>query len=87
LLNGLVIYRDASIEQGFPVRKITFAQAQRGDLLYFPGHIALYLGDKRFVHATAHPGSEGVVQSSLDEAHDGFRPDLLRTLCCAGTVF
>lgn len=34
------------------------------DLLYFPGHVALYLGEGRYVHATALSGR--VVINSLD---------------------
>lgn len=86
LLHGVVIYRDAAIKDGFPVRPIPFAQAQQGDLLYFPGHIALYLGGGRFVHATAHPGSEGVVISSFDPASGNYRGDLLKAFLTAGTV-
>lgn len=87
LLNGVIIHRDASIKEGFPIRAIPLSAAKPADLLYFPGHIALYLGGGRFLHATAHDGDDGVVESSLNPADDGFRADLSRTLITAGTLF
>ncbi len=42
LLNGLAIYRDASIREGFPVRPVAAEAARTGDLLFWPGHIGLY---------------------------------------------
>jgi prepilin-type processing-associated H-X9-DG protein len=74
MLGGLYIYRDASIVDGFPVREITAEAARTGDLLFWDGHVALYLGDNRYIHSTGR--SSGVVINSLDpEAHD-FREDL-----------
>lgn len=86
-LNGVTIYRDASPAEGFPVRVLPFAQARLGDLLYFPGHMAVYLGGLRFVHATAHPCAEGVTVASFDPAAPEYRADLRDTLLYAGTVF
>ena len=86
-LNGLLIFRDARIEPGFPVRPITFERAGAGDLLYFPGHVAMYLGHGQFIHSTARDGSDGVVISSLDPAGPDYRPDLAQSLYAVGSVF
>ena len=89
MLNGVFIYRDASIElsmkKGFPVKKIEYRQAQMGDLLYFPGHIAVYLGNGRFIHSSH--SNDGVSVNSLNELDDDYRADLKETLICAGSVF
>ena len=37
-----------------------------GDLLYFPGHIAMYIGDGKYIHSTGKAGSGGVVINSLN---------------------
>jgi len=88
-LNGVTVYRDSSIERsiekGFPTRKIALGEAKMGDLLYFPGHIAIYLGDGRFIHSSH--SNDGVSVNSLNLDDDDFRADLKETLICAGTVF
>lgn len=47
-----------------------------GDLILFAGHVAMYLGDDQYVHATAQNGSDGVVINSLDESSTFYRADL-----------
>ena len=86
-LNGVTIFRDARMEEGFPVREIPRAQAGVGDLLYFPGHVAVYLGDGKYVHSTARNGSDGVVINSLNPADAGYREDLAQSLTAVGSIF
>jgi beta-lactamase class A len=74
MLNGLYIYRDAGIADGFPIREIPAEAARTGDLLFWDGHVALYLGDNRYIHSTGL--SSGVVINSLDPAARDFREDL-----------
>lgn len=87
LLHGVVIYRDARFKKGFALKKISLEQAKPGDLLFFPGHVAMYLGDGRFVHATGHTGTEGVILSSLNADAPDYREDLLHTLQAVGSIF
>lgn len=87
LLNGVVIYRDASIREDFPIHQIPRGSLGKGDLLFFPGHIALYLGEGRYVHSTARTGSDGVVINSLDPDDPLFRPDLAENLTHCGSLF
>lgn len=86
-LNGVSLYRDAKIVEGYPVRKIPLEAAAPADLLFFPGHVALYLGEGRYLHSTARAGSCGVVVNSLDPAAPNFRPDLAESITAAGSVF
>jgi beta-lactamase class A len=74
MLNGLYIYRDGSIADGFPVKEISPEAARTGDLLFWDGHVALYLGDNRYIHSTGR--SSGVVINSLDPSALDFREDL-----------
>lgn len=87
MLSGLVIYRDAKIQEGFPVHEIKFDEKKPGDLLFFPGHVAMYIGDDRYVHSTARRGSDGVVINSLNKDHDDYREDLLNMITAVGSVF
>ena len=87
LLNGVVIYRDAGIVEGFPVHAIPREAMKPGDLLFFPGHVAMYLSQGRYIHSTARNGSDGVVINSLDPCHPDYRADLDRDMTAVGTVF
>lgn len=84
-LCGLTVYRDARLEPGFDLVEIDPAAKRPGDALFFPGHAALYLGEGRYVHATARPGSDGVVLSSLEPAAPDYRADLAGALSAVGS--
>lgn len=87
LLNGIVIYRDAHIKEGFPLHEIPRAKIKPGDLLFFPGHVAMYLGQGQYIHSTARNGSDGVVINSLNPADPNYREDLDKGMTAAGSIF
>lgn len=74
MLNGLYIYRDANTVEGYPVREIPADQARPADLLFWPGHVAVYLGEGLYIHSTGM--SSGVVINSLTPGHPDYRQDL-----------
>lgn len=62
-LNGVKIYRDAR----FPFYsdyEVTVENLRPADLLFFKGHVALYLGNDKIIHSNSHDGK--VVISPLD---------------------
>ena len=70
MLNGINIYRDAKLNSNFPIKEIKREQLKKADLIYYPGHIALYLGNGRIVHAS---NSNSVVQiNSLNKNDDDY---------------
>lgn len=85
MLNGVYIYRDAKIVEGFPIKEISMDNIQKGDLLYFPGHIAMYMGDDLYVHSSL--GGNEVSINSLNEAHPHYRKDLATTITAVGSFF
>lgn len=85
--NGILTWRDAKIVEGFPVHEIEQEKMKPGDLLYFPGHIAMYLGNGEYIHSTGKRGSGGVVINSLDPSSPVFREDLVKSLYAAGSIF
>ncbi|MGM9987832.1 MAG: C40 family peptidase [Bacillaceae bacterium] len=85
MLNGVLIYRDASIEEGFPVRKISYEEAKRGDLIYTPGHIVMYLGDDKYIHSSL--GGNEVKINSFNVNDPDYREDIAQNILYAGTVF
>ncbi|WP_025641912.1 SH3 domain-containing C40 family peptidase [Schnuerera ultunensis] len=84
LMNGVIIYRDSQIKEEFGMKKIPREEMKPGDLLYWPGHVAMYIGDDRYIHSTGASG--GVVINSLNPDHDDYRGDLA-DIKEIGTVF
>lgn len=85
--NGILIYRDAVLKEGFPVHPIDRKDVKPGDLFYFPGHIAMSLGGDLFIHSTSKGGYYGVVINSFDPSHPHYRPDLRNSLTACGSIF
>ena len=65
----------------------TFEEKKPGDALFFPGHVALYLGGGRYIHSTGAAVSGGVVLNSLDPADPLYREDLVKCLNAVGSIF
>ncbi len=86
-LCGMLIYRDAKIKEGYPIRKIPADCMKKGDLLYFPGHVAMYLGDNQFIHSTSYEKSFGCVINSLSPSDVNYREDLMQKLSAVGSIF
>ena len=51
-LNGINIYRDARIVPGFPIKEISPSDAREGDLLFFPGHVGIFLDKDTMIHSS-----------------------------------
>ena len=86
-LSGILIYRDARIQIGYPVKKISIDDRKKGDLLFFPGHVAMYLGNEQYIHATAYEKNFCCVINSLSPADANYRSDLVEKLEAVGSVF
>ena len=84
-MSGLTLYRDAVMEKSAILREIEYGQAQPGDLLFFRGHVAVYAGGGRFIHASASAGR--VEYGSIEPDDELFSPDLRENLLHTGTVF
>lgn len=93
---GVMIYRDAAIVDGYPLKRLPLiwengrisrdsftTVLKAGDALYFPGHVAMYLENGQYIHATGHCASNGVVISSLCQEDGNFRQDLYDSLYAA----
>ena len=85
MLNGILIYRDANLVEGFPLKEIPKDQIKKGDLLFFPGHVAMYIEDGRYIHSSA--GRNGVAYNSLNPEHGDFDQSLLDCFEKAGSIF
>lgn len=84
-MNGISLYRDAVFEKCTVLKEITLAEAKKGDLLYFPGHVAMYLGNGDYVHSTS--AFDGVCLNSFNPYSPIYRESLAKTLLHVGTAF
>ena len=85
LLCGIIIFRDASIRDEFPLHDIALEEIKPGDLLFFPGHVAMYIGDGRYCHSSSK--SNGVTINSLNPADPDYREDLHLSITRIGSYF
>ena len=58
-----------------------------GDLLYFPGHVAMYLGGGEYIHSTGRAGDNGVTINSLYPEAANYRADLPGQITAVGSYF
>lgn len=84
-LNGITIYRDAELRPGFALVEISREWMAEGDLLFFPGHVAMYLGGGEYLHATGRAGSDGFDVNSLEPDRPDYRGDLAESLLTVGS--
>lgn len=84
-MNGLHVYRDAHLDRSPALRKLKLEEAKEGDLLYFPGHVAVYIGDGLFIHSTTALG--GVGFNSLDPKSPVYSEGLASGLIDVATAF
>lgn len=58
---GIQIPRDADLQQNFS-RKTEEEDLKFGDLIFFPGHVGMYIGNGNMVHANLTQGGVGISQ-------------------------
>lgn len=81
LLNEIVIWRDSQFLEEFFVG-IELDNAKEGDVLFFPEHTGIYIGDNKFIHSSG--TDSGVVIHSLNTEDDNYKEALVATLTKVG---
>jgi cell wall-associated NlpC family hydrolase len=71
---GIQLPRDSK-DQRKAGKKVSSDKIRRGDLLFYPGHIAIAIDKNRIIHASLAEG--GVAINSLKSEDKDFRPDLV----------
>jgi len=82
--NGVIICRDAVITDGFPVRRIKKSPG-RGDLVFFAGHVAMYIGGGKIIHSSL--ANNGVYINSLNPGDAGYKRELAESILFFGSIF
>lgn len=85
MLCGALIYRDAKIVEGFPMKEINKKDIKMGDLMFFPGHVAMYIEDGRYIHSSS--GLNGVGYNSLDPEDEDYNEYLDKNFDQAASFF
>ena len=86
-LNGLEIYRNAQPKFNFPVALKYENNLKPGDLIFWSGHVGMYIGSNKYVHANGRDFNS--VINSFDPNDEDYREDLAQpeNICTFGTVF
>ena len=85
LINGATIYRDAQLKEGYDMREISREELDKGDLIFFPGHVAMYIGDDKYIHSSSR--NSGVRINSLNPKHDDYWEGLAKSIIKYGSIF
>ncbi|MCQ1529572.1 C40 family peptidase [Lutispora saccharofermentans] len=84
MLNGIIIYRDANLKEEY-MKSISLEHIKPADLMFFPGHVAMYIGEGNYIHSTGREGR--VLINSINPGSDDYREDLHKMINGVGTVF
>ena len=83
-LCGLALYRDAVFDRRY-VKKIPFEELRPADLIYYNGHITMFIGMNEYIHSSATLG--GVKIGSFDEKSPDYYTRLSSDIvCCARNI-
>ena len=85
MLNDIIIYRDAEIKEGFPIKEITFDKVKKGDLLFFENHVVMYIENEQYIHSSN--TNDMVMINSFNKSHYNYFEKLNNRLLAAGSIF
>ena len=82
---GINIWRDADPDRSPNMRAVSKEELAPGDLIFFPGHVAVHLEHGRFIHATS--SAARVCFASLNKEDPEYNEWCANNVVCCKTVF
>lgn len=85
LLEGIVIFRDAKIKNGFSIKEVDIGIIKEGDLIFFKEHVGLYIGKGEYIHSSYK--NNGVFINSLLSHAENYSSELHNSIISVGSIF
>ena len=82
---GITIWRDADPGMFADKRTVSKEELKPGDLIFFPGHVAVHIENGRFIHATS--SGARVCYGSLSKEDGDYSEWCANNIVCCKTVF
>ena len=75
---GINLPRNSEAQWNSGYEKIGLDNLQPGDILYYPGHVAFYIGNGQYIHASTY--GVGVVYGNMSDPYSGSFVGAIRVL-------
>ncbi len=83
-LNGAIIYRDAKFNNKY-INEISIKDLDKSDLLFFPGHVGIYIGNSYYIHCSNANGKVDI--NSLNRNKENFNEKHYNSIIKLGSIF
>lgn len=87
MLSGILIFRNSQNNELYPVKLISCDKLEKADLIYWAGHVGMYLGKNQYIHSTGNAADFKCVISSLSSDDNNYRSDLAGSIIGYGSIF
>lgn len=87
MLAGILIFRNSQNNSLYPVKSIQRELLKKADLIYWHGHVGMYLGNDLFIHSTGNSIDFKCVISSFLPSDQNYRSDLAESIIGYGSIF
>lgn len=87
MLAGILIFRNSQNNSSYPVKPIRRELLKKADLIYWEGHVGMYMGNDLFIHSTGNSKDFKCVISSLLPSDPNYRSDLAESIIGYGSIF
>lgn len=87
MLSGMLIFRNSQNNALYPVKLIPREKLKKADLIYWVGHVGMYLGNNQYIHSTGNAADFKCVINSLSPEDKNYRQDLAESIIGYGSIY